>query len=171
MFNYLLVTVVTTSVLYLFIKIETPVIIYKQISTTYGKLNSLSNLVSLSHKGKIKNILICIVMILKALYISFLQYINNTVTKIDKNMFEIKYMVNGKVYKMIVKTKKGPSKVLQISNDKYEDLTDIVLPYLGPEYNCHGKELTPKFFKSNELYFEFINGESKTFSTDEHLLF
>jgi len=38
-----------------------------------------------------------------------IQYLTSNVNKIDKNIYEITYVINGKMYKMRVKTKRGPS--------------------------------------------------------------
>ena len=106
-------------------------------------------------------------MVMQASYINFLQYMNSTVKKLDKNKFEITYVINGKMFKMITSPPKGPSLILQVSDDNQDDITEIVLPYLGPKNNWHNTEFTPSFFGSNSLSFEISNGDTKTFTGDE----
>ena len=92
---------------------------------------------------------------------------NSAIKKLDKNKFEITYVINGKMFKMITSPPKGPSLVLQVSDDNQDDITEIVLPYIGPKNNWHNVEFTPSFFESKFLSFELSNGDTKTFSEDE----
>jgi hypothetical protein len=102
-------------------------------------------------------------------YISFLQYVNSTVKQIGKNTYEITYIINGNTYKMIVSPLKGPSPVLQIIDHNLNDVTDEILPYLGPERNWHGKPISLDFFNKESLTFEMADGTSKIFTLDKHL--
>lgn len=105
----------------------------------------------------------------KFFYILLLQYMNNTVKKIDKNTYEITYIINGNTYKMIVVPKKGPSPILQICDHNLNDVTDEILPYLGPERNWHGNKIKLDFFNKESLTFELADGSTKTFTLDKHL--
>ena len=102
-------------------------------------------------------------------YISFLQYVNSNVKQIRKNTYEITYIINGNTYKMIVTPLKGPSPVLQIIDHNLNDVTDEILPYLGPERNWHGKSISLDFFNKESLTFEMADGTSKIFTIDKHL--
>lgn len=106
-------------------------------------------------------------MILKAMYISFLQYMNSTIVRIDKKTYEVTYVLNGKRFKMIVKPKRGPSDVLLICDENQEDVSDVVGPYLGPEDNFHGHKYNPNFFNRKSLTFEMFDGREITFTEKE----
>lgn len=138
------------------------------LSKKYKKYREVNKLVSSKEKNFIMVHFISVKMILQVVYINFLQYMNNTVIKVGKNTYEISYVIEGKLYKMIVKPMKGPTPILQI-NDGVNDITDLVLPYLGPNYNWHHTKFSPEFFDRKCLTFEFSNGIERTFSIEEHL--
>jgi hypothetical protein len=94
---------------------------------------------------------------------------NNTVKKIGKNTYEITYNIAGNTYKMIVTPTKGPSPILQISDHNLNDVTNEILPYLGPERNWHGNKFNLDFFNKESLTFELADGSTKIFTLDKHL--
>ena len=108
-------------------------------------------------------------MIIKILWIYIIQYFNNSVILIEGNKYIITYVIKGRLYKMLVKPCKGPSKVLLITDENHEDVSNIVCPYLGPEENFHYTLFTPKFFNKKELVFELSNGSEKIFSENENI--
>jgi hypothetical protein len=93
---------------------------------------------------------------------------NNTVVKIGRNKFEVTYLISGKVYTMVVIPVRGPSPVLQVINDSEEDVTDKVLPYLGPRYDWHGSLLAfSSAFSSDKLAFNLDSGRVITCSNSD----
>lgn len=132
----------------------------------YTKWCDLIKLVSSKHDDALTIRWISMKMIIQACYMNFLQYMNSTIVKIGPNTYEIVYIINGNMYKMVVKPQRGPPPILQISNDKQEDVTDLVLPYMGPKYDWHGNKFTPKFFDCDTLTFELSNGTECTFDKD-----
>lgn len=93
---------------------------------------------------------------------------NNTIKKIDKNTYELTYIINGNIYKMIVKPIRGPKPILQIIDDESNDITDDVLPYLGPNFNWHGHKFSLDFFNKKEITFQMFDGTTKTYNIDNH---
>lgn len=93
-------------------------------------------------------------------YISIFQRINNNVTLIGKNKYEVKYILNGKPYKMIITPHRGPSPILQITDHNFTDITDHILPYMGPRYDWHGyeHEVCLDMLGVKSLTFEFADG-------------
>ena len=71
---------------------------------------------------------------------------------------------------MIVKLNRGPSKVLLVSDEKHEDVSHLILPYLGPEENFHNYVFTPNFFDRKELVFELSNGVEKLFTHNQNII-
>ena len=94
---------------------------------------------------------------------------NNTVIQVEGNKYIITYIIKGKTYKMTVKLTRGPRKVLLVYDEKRDDISDIVFPYLGPEENWHGDIYTPKFFNKNEIVFELSNGEERLFKQNDEI--
>jgi hypothetical protein len=141
---------------------------YRQIQSrlkrTREKCHNLTNLVSKTEKSKHRIFLVSIKLVLHTIYVSFLQYINNSVRKLDRRTYEISYVIEGRLYRMIVRPRRGPSPILQIINENDEDLTDRVLPYMGPQYDWHGNSFQPKFFNCKKLTFELADGTEHTYA-------
>jgi hypothetical protein len=136
----------------------------------WKKFRRLNKLVSTNYKGCFKIIWVSICMIFQALWINILQYLNSTIVQIDKKTYEVTYIIRGKTYKMIVKSRRGPRKVLLVSDENQEDVSYIIFPYLGPEENFHGEKYTPKFFEKKELIFELSTGVEKIFQENEEII-
>ena len=160
---------ITASIIGTFLYFDGPAIIRNNYQSKLEKWSKLNQLVSTKYQGYFTILRISLYMILKALWINILQYCNNTVVKLDKNTYEISYVINGKLYKILIKSKKGPRKVLLVSDETQTDISDLVVPYLGPEENFHGLEITPKFFKKKEIIFELSNGLEKIFKEDDKI--
>lgn len=152
-----------------FAYLDGPRIVYNEVTSKYKKWKKLNALVAISNKNKLKIILISLKMILQVLYLSFLQYMNSSIRKINRNTYEISYVVSGKMYKMLVTPKRGPAPVLQVSDSGDNDVTSEILQYMGPSYNWHGNTVTPKFLGYNTLTFQLSNGEEITFEEDKIL--
>tara|TARA_B110000211_G_C14081627_1_gene554830 strand:+ start:266 stop:664 length:399 start_codon:yes stop_codon:yes gene_type:complete len=119
-------------------------------------------------KNKVKLSIFIIKLVIKTIKVKFYQKINKiNIKKIDNKRYEMSYVLNGKLYSMIIKEKRGPITYLQISNDESDDVTDIVSKYYGPERNWHNNELTPEFFGFEELTFEMKTGESINFKKED----
>ena len=131
---------------------------------SYKKFKRVNNLVSTNYKSTFTIIRISFLIILKAIWISIIQYMNSTIVKIDKKKYRVTYIINGRTYKMIVNIPKGPRKVLLVYDENEEDVSHLVFPYLGPVEDFHGKEYTPEFFKRMELVFVMSNGNELLFT-------
>ena len=108
-------------------------------------------------------------MVLKFVYLQILQYLTNTVAKIDKNNYEVTYIINGKMYKMVVKPERGPLNYTKILNDKDENIIDEFSQYYGPHYKNQVK-LMPSFFKTKSLRLVFYDETEKVFEEDEKII-
>jgi hypothetical protein len=161
--------VIPSFAVYWFVKLDCKRIIYNK----YKSFRNLNTMVSTTNNNNNTATVLWVSsgMLFEAVYISFLQYMNNSVKKTKKNEFEVTYIIKGRVYKILIVPDRGPAPVLQISDENMEDMTDYILPYLGPNYNWHNIKFTPRFFNSETLTFEFSNGLEKTFEIDEVLVF
>ena len=106
-------------------------------------------------------------MILKKFYLEFLQYMNNSVVKINKNTYEVSYIINNKLYKMIVRPERGPKSVTNIFDENDDDITHEIEPYLGPNNDFHGHKFTPKFFCKKRIIIYKSGNEKIIFEDDE----
>jgi hypothetical protein len=141
--------------------------IYDFLNIKYNKWISLNNLVSSQHNSKIMIKIISLQMIFKSLYLSFIQYMNNSIIKIDKNSYELSYIIHGKLYKMIIKPIRGPVPILCVTNENNIDITEQILPYLGPNNDWHGKKYYPDFFGHKRLNIELLDGTKKNFNNSD----
>jgi hypothetical protein len=139
-------------------KLQTHLIVKNELSMRYNKWKRLNCLVSTSQKTKLAIITVSLKLIFQALWITFLQKVNKTVRKINRNKYEITYNIEGKMYKLVVNVTRGPSPVLQIINDTNDDVTSQIMPYLGPNYSWHNTTFTPEFFSFENLTFELADG-------------
>ena len=142
-----------------------------EFSVKKRKITRLKNLVSTQYTGIAKICWVCLCMLSKALYLSFLQWVNKSVVRISPNMYEVSYVINGVVYKFHVKVKKGPNSniVIQASDENDEDVTGEFLTYLGPMDNFHGNLYTPKHFGVKTITLNMASGEDRSFEEDEHI--
>lgn len=142
-----------------FIYLNGPRIVYRTVTDKYQRFRSLNTLVSTQHTNQLKILWVAVCLICKMLYLSLWQKLNKTIVKVDKNIYEIQYVLEGKLYRMLVSPKRGPSRVLQVIEED-EDVTDHVLPYLGPQENAsHALTLTPKLLGRKDLVFNLATGD------------
>ena len=156
MFYYFLIVFILLNFSFLY-RLNTHGIIRNEIQNKYCKWRKLNSLVSTSKKTKLAIITVSLKLIFQAIWISFIQSTNKTVKKLNKNKYELTYIVEGKIYKLVVNVTRGPSPVLQIINDTNDDVTYEVLPYVGPNYNWHNSSFTPEFFGFESLTFELAD--------------
>ena len=145
---------------WMFIRLEGYKVVGAQISYRYQRWRRLNNLVSTQHTTTISIFYHSLCLLCRVLYLSFIQYMNSTIVKLGRNKFLVTYVVSGKHYCIVVKPLRGPTPVLQIIDDKEEDVTASILPYLGPRYDWHGNNINfSETFKSENLTFNLSSGE------------
>ena len=160
---------ITASIIGTFFYFDGPAIVKNNYQLKVEKWKKLNQLVSSAYKGYFTIIWISLCMITKAFWINFLQYCNSSVVQLDKKTYEISYVINGKLHTILIKSKKGPRKVLLVSDETQSDISYLVEPYLGPEENFHGSKITPKFFKRKEIVLELSNGVEKIFKENDKI--
>jgi len=102
--------------------------------------------------------------------INFVQYaIGKSLRKLSKNEYELSYVIRGRIYKMIITQHRGPSPVLQVINEVEEDVTDAVVPYMGPQYDWHSSNVSPGVLGYETLIFELGNGAEKIYKNTERM--
>lgn len=75
----------------------------------------------------------------------------------------VPYRINGVEYKMMTKHRKGPCSILVITDQDGVDVTDIVLPYMGPLHNWHGHDFKPQDLGYKRLTFLTSDFVEETF--------
>jgi hypothetical protein len=162
--------------------LDSHIILYnniKYIKVKYNKFRLLNNLVStlrapigtIKHKNILKIIYISIIIILQSIYINICQYFNKSLKQINKNTYELTYVIRGNIYKIIIPLKFGPNDILLIFDENLNDITDIIMPYFGPCNNFHGNDYTPEFFNYNQFNIELSSGDNIIIEKNEKISF
>ena len=138
----------------------------KFVKNKYKKIKNLTKLVSSVEKNNLLILYGVLKLIFFNYYILLTQYLNKNVKQINSKTYELSYVINNKLYKNIITIKRGPQPILQIINDENIDVTEQVLPYLGPCYDWHKNDITPKILGYKNLTF-IVNDEQKyNYQTD-----
>jgi hypothetical protein len=161
MFYYFSLLVILLFISFLY-NLNTHLIIKNELVSKYNRWKKLNSLVSTSQKNKLTIIIVSLKLIFQAIWISFLQSKNKTIKKLNKNKYELTYIIEGKLYKLVVNVTRGPSPVLQVINNHNNDVTSQIIPYIGPNYNWHKNQFTPDFFGYESLSFELADGNEYT---------
>lgn len=169
MIIYIISIVISFSISTL-VKYEYPKYCYDLIIKKYNSWKRLNKLVSTKHKSHLMINWISFLMVCESSYLKLITYLNNSVKKIDKNKYEVSYVINGKLYKMVTSTARGPVPILQILNEDNIDVTEYIIPYMGPNNDWHNKKYFPDFFNYKSLIFELSNGERKIFNHSETII-
>lgn len=140
------------------------------VTKYYSKGKTLVKLVKTQHRNMLMIFYICMKILVKRVYVSILQYFNNNVIRIDKNTYEISYVIGGNLYKMRTRIRKGCDVLLiQARDENGSDITNELQVYLGPNENFHGHKFTPSFFNATEITMSLANGEEITYNESDEL--
>jgi hypothetical protein len=159
MLYYIATSIIIGSLTYAATHSDVIVTKYKLYKKKWGRLTTL---VSGTEKSMCMIYIVSLKMIIQMLYLSLIQYLNSNIKLIDVNKYEVSYVLNSKIYKLIVVPIRGPQPILQIIDDSGNDITDKVLPYMGPRYDWHGSHIDPSFFDTTFMSFELSDGTSET---------
>jgi len=105
-------------------------------------------------------------------YLLLYQKIYKNMVVVKKNEYDIHYVYHGQLYKIKIFSPSAlkRNKVLMISNENSEDVTQDIIPYLGPKHDFHSMVYRPENFKSTELFFHLSNGNTVKFSEKEEIV-
>ena len=107
-------------------------------------------------------------------YVFLYQKLTKNIVAVGKNEYDVHYVLGVQEYRVRVATTKGPGthdRVLQVIDQRNDDVTLDVRPYLGPREDFHGiTTLRPCDLKFEELTFNLANGEIKTFQAQDPIL-
>lgn len=143
----------------------------QKIHSKYEKLKTMYWLIWLHH-GKLTNTLYIMSSILaKTLYFRAMQSLNKSVVQTGKNTYELTYTVCGNLYKMVIRAKRGPRKLINAFNAKDVDITELLQMYVGPNNDFHNQDFTPDFFDTDSITVHLSNGDEKTFQRYDLLQF
>jgi hypothetical protein len=139
-----------------------PSSIYLKCKKIRRKWTRLKLLVSSAETDMSQIYWVSLKMVFQLLQVELLKYFNpDSVKKIGKNTYEVSYELNNRPYKMLVTPYRGPQPVMQVIDADDRDITDNVLPYMGPKYDWHGHPIAPSFFNTQRLTINWSSGETQ----------
>ena len=141
--------------------------IQNTIAIKRRKLTNLTTLVRTQYKNIFAIVWICLCIITKNFYISILQQLNNNLVHVDKNTYELHYVIKGIRYTMRIKCRNGPRAILQAVDKNDEDITEIVQAYAGPMEDFHGVAFSPNYFGTSEITLSLSSGEDVVFTENQ----
>lgn len=142
----------------------------KTMAKKWSQFREVNKLAETRYKGIFMIIWVSIHMIAKMYWMQFVQWANTSVKHIDNKNISISYVINGQLYTMIVRPARGPPTVLLVTDEKGEDVSDIILPYMGPTRDWHKRSFTPDFWGKERLVFEMANGCAKEIEKGQLIL-
>ena len=161
--------IISFASLYFLYKCDAHNIVYNTIERKYNKWKQLKNIISTRLTDTITIYSTTFKIIFEALYINLLQAVNKSILRLDKNTYQVTYVLGGKLHKMIVMPKKGPPPIIQIRNENDKDVTETIIPYCGPNYDWHSVSIIPQFFGCKRLIFELSDGTQKIFEELDYI--
>ena len=153
--------------MYGMIKTNTHIVIMDTITQKYKEWRMLNKTLDEMQVNKTKLVMKSIQLLVTYVITSMRQKYTSSVQRIDNTkMYELTYIINNKMYKQVVKPQRGPNLIISILNQDNLELFDLIAPYIGPRYDWHCSQLTPKFFGHESLTFIMINDDTYTFKKD-----
>ena len=93
------------------------------------------------------------------------------VEKFNRDYIKISYMYKSKPFFYLLKVKRGVTPLLSIVDENQNDVMDAVMPYLGPNLDCHNIVLTPKDFGYERIVVTTVLDSTITFEENDTISF
>jgi len=133
-------------------------IVAHAVVSRYRRFRELNKLVGTQYKTVGLIIWVSCAMIVKMMWLNFLHWAFSHIEHTDKQHAILSYVLNGRLYRLVLPIRRGPSPVLLITDENGDDVTDQILPFLGPNEDWHGQTFTPAFWQKESLTFELSDG-------------
>ena len=105
-------------------------------------------------------------MILQATYQDILSFFDNRLEKKNKKLYELTYIVEGQIYKMPIKVRRGPSKISSAEDENGNCILLSLKQYCSPTGEIINLLVTPKYLGCEKVT---VNMD-KTFTADEPIV-
>ena len=135
----------------------------------YDKWRKLNCLVSCKTKNKVFIQYYSLQLLLYIIWRNLLVYFNNSVKQCGKNRYEVSYILHNKTYKVRINVKRGPIPIYKICDGEQNDITDMILSFMGPNYDWHNNIFTPEDLGFESIIFELSNGNVLTFRQNDKI--
>lgn len=91
--------------------------------------------------------------------------------KFNRDYIKISYHYKDKSYFYLLKVKRGVTPLVSIVDEKGEDVMDALMPYLGPNLDCHNTPLSPKDFGYEKITVTTVMDETVVFEENDLISF
>ena len=108
-------------------------------------------------------------MLLQAMYQDVLSYFDNRVVQKDKKVYEVTYYIEGQKYKLPIKVRRGPSKIIDASNENQECILLELKEYSSPNGSLNNSLVTPKYLGYQKVIITTMGGDT-TFEENEPVI-
>ena len=98
-------------------------------------------------------------MLLQAMYQDVLSYFDNRVVQKSKKVYEITYYIEGQKFKLPIKVRRGPSKIIDANNENQECILLELKEYLSPNGTLNNSLVTPKYLGYQKIIVTQIDGD------------
>lgn len=92
---------------------------------------------------------------------------SSSLTKLTKSRYQLEYVYNDTMYRIIIPIKRGPKHIVSVYDENMQDITNQIRPYLGPNEDFHSVETTPRQLNHKQLHFLLRNENMVTFNENE----
>jgi hypothetical protein len=134
------------------------------------KWKDLKKMVSSQYESPFDIYRISCKMLLQALYADIIEVFDNRVEKKSNKIYELTYYIEGQMFKMPLKVKRGPSNILSATNEKDKCVLLNIKQYSTPDGKFNNECLTPKYLGCDEINIETMEDEY-TFKEDQPIMF
>jgi hypothetical protein len=90
--------------------------------------------------------------------------LNNALVRTNKHTYELTYTVEGKIYRILLRVKRGPKKLIYAYDQDSNDITENLQMYLGPNDDFHHGTFTPDYFNKESITVHLADGDEKVFT-------
>ena len=91
--------------------------------------------------------------------------------KFNRDYIKISYTYKEKPYYYLLKVKRGVTPLLKIEDEQGNDIESSIMPYLGPNLDCHNIKLTPKDFGYKKIVATTVFDTTSVFEENDPISF
>lgn len=97
------------------------------------------------------------------------QKMYKNIKQITKTFYMVECVIYCQTYRIPIKVHRGFCPILQVTNEKQDDITEILIQHAGPNYDFFNYEYTPIYFNCDEITIELSNCQTIVFTKNEIL--
>ena len=95
--------------------------------------------------------------------------VETSIEKLDNGRYLLIYNINENIYRILLPKITKASNILYVYDELNNDITDIYESYLGPNFNFHGCNYTPKLLGYKSITVVYDNNEIYNFKENDNL--